>query len=149
MKTGAEVTGPHSPVPFFVIPTSWNCKYQMKSLCGQVRTPEFCCTFSVEPGYRCTSSRPFHPCESFPWVITFLFMEPILALLKKLPTINAAKIACSAGGKAVPRHSLGELEPAERNIISPWTLRKTKTLLVMEKFIGKSWCEWQRDRWAC
>lgn len=66
-------------------------------------------------------------------------MEPILALLlKKLPTINAAKIACSAGGKAMPRHSLGELEPAERNIISPSTLGKTKTLLVTQKFIGKS-----------
>lgn len=116
--SGAEVTGPQTLCPYFVIPTLWNQEYKMKPLyCGQISTPEFCCTYSVEPGYRCTSSRPFHPREWFPWVITFLFMEPILALLKKLPTINAAKVACSGGGKAVPQHNLGELEPAERNIV--------------------------------
>jgi len=65
-------------------------------------------------------------------------MELILVLLKKLPTIKVAKIVCSAGGKAMPRHSLGELDPAERNIISPRTLGKTKTLLLAtEKFIAK------------
>lgn len=100
MKTGAEVTGPHSPVPFTVIPTSWNWKSKMKPLYyGQIKTPEFCCTFSVQPGYRCTSRRSFHPCESFPWVITFLFMGPILALLKNCLQLMQLKLHVQQKGK--------------------------------------------------
>lgn len=42
------------------------------------------------------------PGEVVPWVIKFPFVELILALFKGLPTVKATKIACSAGGKAVP-----------------------------------------------
>lgn len=42
------------------------------------------------------------PGEVVPWVIKFPFVGLILALFKGLPTVKATKIACSAGGKAVP-----------------------------------------------
>lgn len=159
--SSAEVTGSDrlfrqteaAPWDGFVVPLSvelelqhWTTLYM-----GRLKLQRsFAAWFLWSRVDRCTSGRPFNQGKSFPWVITFLFMEPILVLLlKKLPTINAAKIACSAGGKAVPQHSFGELEPAERNIILPWTLGKTKTLLpVTEKFIRKSWYEWQRVGWA-
>lgn len=59
----------------------------------------------------------FTPGKVIPWVIKFPFMELILAL-KGLPSLKAAKIARSAAGKALPRHSLGETEPVLKEKLS-------------------------------
>lgn len=113
------------------------------SVHGQVETlGELCHTFFVETHWHQLNLPPGQ-------VISLghnvsIYWTYFSTSWKKMPAIDAPKIACSVGGKTVPWHSLGELEPAERNIISPWTWGKMKTFPMTEKFTGKSWYEWQR-----
>lgn len=63
---------------------------------GQMKTlQQFDCTGLV-------GRQSVPPEEVISLVIKFLFMEPLLAFLRGFSAMNAAKIACSAGGRAVP-----------------------------------------------